>query len=189
MHRIMRRFSSGAWAAAILVFAGGTAACLAWWYNLSRTRHALDFWGPEAVSLIRDAPLVAAWHISFPLRGNTTADLDHALLHPETGAAADVRKVHDISRAKGLVHLRHALLDDRSFDWKNAGVEPENLHYALTFQQGDSRLVIYFSDDFSRLTTSPRGTAAHNASRPKHISTEPMAGGLKKYFSQVFGDK
>jgi hypothetical protein len=179
--------SNGVLVAAGLLLVGAAAAGVAWWNNLAQTRQALDFWGPEAAVLIRDAPQVTALEIDF----RRSADAGSGgLVHPATGTPAEIHQERDISRARGLVHLRHALLDDRSFDWSAAPREPGELRYALSFERDGRRLVVYFSEDFTLATALGPSDAAPDqpggASETVHVvSTKRMAEGLNRYFADV----
>ena len=166
---------------------GAVTAAIAWWYNLSHTRRALAYWGPAAVALIRDAPQVTAYAIAFEGTAAATAGDQRPLLHPTTRTRARLLESHDISRAKGLVHLRHALLDDLSFAWEARPGDAGDLSYALSFEDDASRLVVYFSSDFARMTVSRSDIAARpEGASPTTLSTGPIAGGLRTYFSEVF---
>src|SRR5262245_471220 len=72
------------------------AAAASWWFRYKATHRAAEFWGSEDARLIRDAPIVEMYE---PAR--------------------------DISAARGLVHLRNALLEDRSFQWPSKPVSPD----------------------------------------------------------------
>src|SRR5438270_10988443 len=72
-------------------------AVASWLFRYNATHRAAKFWGPEAAVLIRDAPHVTVKRR--PLTGNFFAN--------------EV----DVSHARGLVHLRNALLEDQDFDW------------------------------------------------------------------------
>ena len=183
--------SNGVLVAAALLLVGAAAAGVAWWNNLAQTRQALDFWGPEAAVLIRDAPQVTALEFDFRRSADAgSVASEGGFMHPVTGAPAKVRTVRDISRAKGLVHLRHALLDDRSFDWSAAPREPAELRYALSFERDGRRLVVYFSEDFTLATAVRPSDAATDqpggANGTAHaVSTKRMAEGLNRYFADV----
>src|SRR3989304_2712639 len=68
-----------------------------WWFRYSATHRAAQFWGPQAAELIRDAP-----HVT----------LRSAAAAADGQDAADAAVPRDVSHAKGLTHLRNALLED-----------------------------------------------------------------------------
>lgn len=178
---------SGVLVAAALLLVGAATAGIAWWYNLSNTRRALEYWGSRSVALIRDAPHVTAFRVAFRNEAASASDHGRMLHHPVTRAPAIVLETRDISRAKGLVHLRHALLDDRSFAWSERPADIDDLSYVLAFEEDGSRLVVYLSTDFTRLTSSgPDAATPGNANGPTILSTDPIANGLETYFADIF---
>lgn len=161
---------SGVLAAVLLLAIGVAAAGIAWWNTRSHTRRTLDFWGSEAALLIRDAPRVTAGRVEVKQHAKDIAVLQQ----------------RDISRAKGLVHLRHALLDDRSFAWAANPNKDESIGYSLKFAGETSELTVYFSGDFSRLEVLLGKDDARSLDRDRvSLSTEPISQGLRHYFSDV----
>jgi hypothetical protein len=151
---------------------GVVAACLvaaiaSWWFRYSATHRAAQFWGSQAVALIRDAP-----HVT--LRSDTPST-DAA-----GGAEADVPR--DISGAKGLTHLRNALLEDASYDWTAAGQADTDWSSSLVFAAADGaepRAVVMFSPDFKWISN---GTAS-DPSKQVVSTTAEFAAGLKEFFA------
>ena len=86
--------------AAILLMAVGLAG-FAVWFQWNQTRRCLAFFGPEIATAIQSAPRVEAWRLS----RETTAG---------RGLATSAR---DVSQARGLVHLRHGLVEDSNYAW------------------------------------------------------------------------
>src|SRR5437762_2962231 len=113
------------------------AASASWWFRYSATHHTAQFWGPEAARLIRDAPKV------------TLRSYD-----PAVGADADSSNssARDISNARGLIHLRNALLEDSSYDWSAKTPTEPSWNSSLVFEASagaEPRAVILFSPDFN----------------------------------------
>jgi hypothetical protein len=134
---------------AIALIAAGTS----WWFRLHATHRAARFWGPDDARLLRDAPVV--------------------LLHVNTREPAE----RDISSARGLVHLRSALLEDRSFSWPATPVQNEiKWEHGVTFQNDASGLPIFFSSDFHWLTV---------LDSEKMLSCQPIAVGLREMFTEL----
>jgi hypothetical protein len=125
----------------VAVAAAGTA----WWYRYNATRRSAAFWGPEATRLVRDAPHVEfllLHHHDGMVRDNVTrARLDLA------GLDYDVVRSCDISKARGLTHLRNALLEDQSYEWaEQPDVPDDEWLSAIRFQENSSRqLLVLFS--------------------------------------------
>src|SRR5688572_22772802 len=178
---------SGFVVAAALLLLGGVTAGIAWRYNLSRTRQALAYWGPSAVALIRDAPQVTVHRIAFATDVIDKPTGNSPLMHPHTRAPAQVLGARDLSQAKGLVHLRHALLDDRSYTWTDQTPANDDFAYILTFEENGARLAIYFSSDLTRMTAIHWAVApSQRANALQTISTRPIAAGLGEYFADIF---
>jgi hypothetical protein len=143
-----------------------------WWFRYRATHRAAQFWGPEAARLIRDAPGVMLVKLNSPAPGGEEGD--------------DRANLYDVSQAPGMVHLRNALVEDRSFDWpsSNSGPPPNDdfaQHWGLSFDDPDTRehLLIAFSAD-CRLAA-----AAAKEKTPHAISTAPIAAGLREMFEEM----
>lgn len=155
-----------------VIAVGLVAAAASWWFRYSATHRAAQFWGPQAATLIRDAPHV-------------TLRSDAPSADAEGGDEADVPR--DISNAKGLTHLRNALLEDSSYDWESAGKADTDWSHSLTFDAADGaepRAVVMFSPDY-------RWIASGTASDPStHVAaaTAEFAAGLTKFFADEAKD-
>jgi hypothetical protein len=141
------------------------AAGVGWWYRYSSTRQAAEYWGPDLTKLIRDAPIV--YFVEITPSGSPQRDVTHA---------------------RGLTHLRNALLEDRSFDWKTS-ISPEwplddYWTYALEFRdkplQRDPPLILYFSSDLNFVIARNRSSA-----QKRSISCRPISDGLAKMFAEL----
>src|SRR5438128_2232722 len=84
--------SSGQRAVLAMLAIGILAAVFSWLWNYNRERQSLEFYGPQAATLIRTAPQVE-------------------VLRPEPEANID------ISKAPGLINARASLLSDASYEW------------------------------------------------------------------------
>ena len=93
----------------ILTLAAGLAA-FAVWFQWTQTRRCLDFFGPAIATAIQTAPRVEAWRLSAAGK--------------EGRVVATART--DVSQARGLVHLRHGLVEDSNYAWSSlpAGRRP-----------------------------------------------------------------
>lgn len=144
------------------------AAGASWWFRYSATHRAAEFWGPEAARLIRDGA-----HVT--LRSDT----------PSASAAgteeADVPR--DISAAKGLTHLRNALLEDASYDWSAQPPADPDWSSSLVFAaaaDSEPRAVVLFSPDYRWVANGAAGNPA------QHVvaTTDPFAAGLRTFFAE-----
>jgi hypothetical protein len=138
------------------------SAAASWWFRYSATHEAAQFWGPQNARLIRDAPHVALVRL--------------ILSEPPT--------TRDISRAPGMLHLRNALLEDRSFLWEQ-GIEaaPKNGGWKLAFSDPAT------GEQFTiRFTTDCRGAIDDSDPRGRAVSTAPIAKGLREIFAELSPD-
>jgi len=95
--------------AAILLMAVGLAG-FAVWFQWNQTRRCLAFFGPEIATAIQVAPRVEAWRLS----------------REATAGRVLATSSSDVSQARGLVHLRHGLVEDSNYAWSTpaAGRRP-----------------------------------------------------------------
>jgi hypothetical protein len=150
-----------------IVLLGLVAAAAAWWFRLSTTHKAVEFWGAQSAMLIRDAPQVT-------LRSDTPSTDE------EGTAEADVAR--DISKANGLLHLRNAMIEDSSYDWTSQEKADTNWAKSLVFERSEGaepRVVVLFSPDFKWVGN---GSAADPAKAAVATSAS-FAAGLEKFFA------
>jgi hypothetical protein len=150
---------------------GLAGAAASWWFRYSATHRAAQFWGPQAATLIRDAP-----HVT--LRSDTPSK------DSQGKNAADVPR--DVSSAKGFTHLRDALLLDASYDWTAAGPPDTDWSNSLVFaatEGAEPRAVIMFSPDFNWAANGAAGDPAQHA-----VSTSPITKGLREFFAEQAQD-
>jgi len=154
-----------------MVAAGILAACASWWFRFSATHQAAQFWGNDAATLIRDADEVEVLSLKLAVDPNTEGVVAVA------GAAWQITGSQDVSHAPGLTHLRHALLEDRSFRWPVRDVPAgKEWSHGLRFRSGpNTPLTILFDSDFAMLTKLERGNGV-----PQAISCEPISAGLEE---------
>ncbi|MCI0334643.1 MAG: hypothetical protein L0228_15610 [Planctomycetes bacterium] len=157
-----------------LVIIGILAAALAaagtsWWFRYAATNRAAQFWGPGTARLIRDASTV------------TLTEQQKSAANWKNGAGGEV--AIDISTARGLTHLRNALLEDRSFLWDSKPPEFSPVAgWLLRFKDpttADEAIIIFMNDcRYAALVV-----ADNDLIRP--ISCEPIAAGLREMFSEL----
>ena len=100
----------------------------AWWHAFERGKLSLRLWGSDGAVLIRYATRVEL------LEWPETLDTLDGLTLPVAAIAED-----DISRVRGLVHARHALVEDASYDWDRAQDDCRNAwSFALRFEDDGS---------------------------------------------------
>jgi hypothetical protein len=153
-------YNSGKLLILAMLAAGVLAAASSWLFRFGATHEAAQYWGPEAVRLIRDAPNVEL------------VELDPA------AESFQVAARRNISAAPGMTHLRHALLEDRSFHSFDVPlVTPPAWHWAIEFRDGDDSAALLFSEDCAATTLDGAAT------RPV-ASAAPIAAGLREVFAE-----
>ena len=106
-----------------------------WWHDQQGER-AQAFWGTQTANVIRHAPQVEA------LQLGGSDETARALLF-DGKAELHVLSVQEVTLRPGLVHARHALIDDLSFDWSaTAPMESPRWTYALRFTAADSEVTV-----------------------------------------------
>jgi hypothetical protein len=158
-----------------IVIVAVASAAISWWFRYNATHRAADFWGPETARLIRDAPVVQVFNSSTPvaLPSNDTAGVSGFI------NSADTR---DVSNARGLVHLRTALLEDHNFDWPPSPMSPDiEWKQGLIFRNegGGNVAILLFSPDLKWVSVV--GTK-------EMLSCAPMANGLREMFAEFSSD-
>lgn len=88
-----------------------SAASFALWWNMARSRRALAFWGSANVRLIQQSKQVEL----LVLMPKTDEKESGDFLQVGERAWRIADRV-DVSAARGLVHARHALTDDASYE-------------------------------------------------------------------------
>jgi hypothetical protein len=161
------------------------AAGFSWWFRYTSTRRAAQFWGPQNVLLIRDAPHVQLLNVGPMAESDSHAHDPNTVFadHYHTlGGVVRVASRRDASQLHGLIHLRHELLMDRSVQADNAALPAaESWRYGLEFRSTPEGppLVVLFSEDCRRMLRHPPsvGTGLANA-------TANFAEGLKTVFAE-----
>lgn len=145
-----------------------------WLFRYYATHQAARFWGAKSAVLIRDAPQVDFY---FLVNGEATlndADLLEKLTQP--GVCSKV----DVSRGRGIVHLRNALLEDRSFDWQMTPAAPPPAGWMLRFSDPTTKdeawIAFATGSNFCRLLGADQDAEI--------VSCEPIARGLTEVFNE-----
>jgi hypothetical protein len=142
-----------------------------WWFRYANTHGAAMFLGPSAARLIRDAPHVELIALSTARPNFANANRDIDLLFPPSDRI-------DISAARGLTHLRNALLEDRSYSWPAESARADAAwKWAMIFSDEDESAVLLFAPGWEAMAT---------LERPERIlSCEPIAAGLASMLGQL----
>ncbi len=99
----------------IAVALGIAAGLAGYWWNYGVSRRAMEFWGQENARLVRLAPKVEYLELQLIEDDLTiTPESIRPLLATYSYA---IRKTADLSQARGLIHLRNAILSDDQYRW------------------------------------------------------------------------
>jgi hypothetical protein len=100
----------------------------AWWHTYQRGRQSLEHWGSDAAVAIRYAKTVEVWQLQ---RSESSAPAE--VIVGDCGYVTSAKT--EISNVPGLVHARHALIEDASFlwDWAAADECKSDWQFALHF--------------------------------------------------------
>lgn len=147
-------------------------AAFAWWWNRQAGRQALEFWGKDNALAIRDGKMVELLRLR-PKNGRLV-DLE----------AFEIVETKDISQAQGLIHARHSLLQDASFDWSAipAGLSQfptKQDVFAVRFTRQDVTTTIVFID-------LPSGRIFHSENGREIILNPKTRSGWKLFISRYF---
>ena len=123
----------------------------AWWYRYQQGHRCRQLWGSNAAQLIRQAPTV--FLLTLAPASEAASDADPAAL--------EIARRVEISGAPGLLHARHALLQDVNYQWhKAAEADKTAWRFVLEFQAGSERAQVWFSPANQLLAPSPEKTGA-----------------------------
>ena len=174
---------------AILVATCLAAAGYAWWHRQQATHRAARYWGAEAANLVRLAPQLE-WLAILPETGGelverANSDLDLLDLGGRTYVVTQRRNV---SGARGLLHLRHALLADASYRWMEAGqpdIADAPWEQLLRFSRDDRHVDVLLSED-RRVLGRQLG---HQRQILRVRTTSQFARGLEVWLEDAVSDR
>jgi hypothetical protein len=159
-----------------------------WWYYHVLQRRVLELWGPEAAALMVHAPRAEALWLAPAGAHDGLDDVDLG------GTHFAVRQRADVSRSAGLIHLRHSLINDRSFDWSapESDCHPR-WEYALRFTDGDQSATVLVASNCRCARLAGRTREVSLAFQGAGNSNErdkmpPLERFLKDQFLQSDGD-
>lgn len=130
----------------LLIFVTATAmGGFAWWHQFQGGRRCVEFWGTRTIYLIQYASRAVVLDL---MPAERAASLD---LPPEaerlsfSGMDLVVSNDFDVSQARGLIHARHALVDDASFEADPAADDcPATWEFAFRFTQAGEQVTVLF---------------------------------------------
>lgn len=111
----------------------------AWWFHYRQSHRVVEQWGSPAARLIRRGEQVWLLRLAPERSGAATEVLDISA----TRFAVTERK--DISRAAGLIHIRHFLAEDAYYEWDAPADNCQpRWSYAIRFARGEEQLTLVF---------------------------------------------
>ncbi|MCE9527128.1 MAG: hypothetical protein K8R36_13865 [Planctomycetales bacterium] len=108
-------------------------ASFALWWNWGLGKRSLEFWGTEGGLAIRDAKKVEIVKLKSP----SNLKLNDKGASKKDAFYLNVQETKDVTGEHGLVHARHSLLEDASFQWDQKALTMAgcNWKYAVRFQE------------------------------------------------------
>lgn len=135
---------------------GLVAAVAAFFVQYNSRRHVREFWGPETAVLINRAPKLELLRLKSGVEGGE----DGELLTID-GVDHQISECKDVSKARGFVHVRDALIRDTGFDWdKDRGDCQADWQFAFQFSQDDDVEVLVFDFNCQRVRLLSGGQEA-----------------------------
>jgi hypothetical protein len=157
-----------------MLLIGVGLAGFAVWHRYANTRQALAFWGPQAAELISTAD--GAELLVLEPQGESSGTDEPAIEH--AGRPFTIRRQYDLSKVRGLAHLRAALVEDSSFDWSGAQACDPRWTHGLRFFENGHETVVLLDLECGRATS---------AESDEGVSIEPIAAGLKEFIEEASG--
>lgn len=138
------------------------------WFQYNARRRSREFWGPDNALAIGRAATVELCRLKPP----AVEKADDAKQISIGGIQFDLVEAKDISKAKGLVHVRDALIRDSAFDWdKQRGECQAEWQYVFRFLGDEATVHVALDTHCRRLKLLPDGD---------DVSISPMYRGLKE---------
>ena len=124
------------------------------WWNVTGGQRTLEFWGREAGARIIDpeAKVELLWLAPADPASQERLDID--------GRSFTVTAQADVTGARGLVHARHSLLEDASFDWGTPAVEISDYALAVRFRGDGGTTTVAFDFAHEQVVCVESGHAA-----------------------------
>ena len=166
----MENEGSGTKLVFILVGLAFLSGVTAWFYQYETTHRATEFWGSDVAPLIARPSRVEMRQFESPVVGTEPLWQADAMSEPL-----------DLSRVRGMVHLRRVLFGDKNYLWEKT-LDPAEVTWGwrLEFATDDRAALIVLAKDFSTI-----GVLDSRAQRVQAVSCQPMAQTLRKYFSDI----
>jgi hypothetical protein len=119
----------------------------AWWHHLQAGRRSAHFWGAPSAVQVRYAPQVEF----LPLRPLDPTDEPLGKMVTICGTAYSVGDPVEVTGTRGLVHARHALVDDLSYAWSTKPADLGTWEFLLRFRNAEQTVTVAFDTEQGRI--------------------------------------
>jgi len=156
----------------VMVTVGLVLASFAWWNRWSRSQRVITHWGPQAATVIRKGEIVELLWLG---------DIDSADTHNLVALTGKPRKIvqhMNITKAAGLIHARHQLLQDGAFNWEQprpAGCKPQ-WNMAIRFVRGQEVATVVLDFHCQRALLLERN---------EEVGMQPIAEAMEKFLYDI----
>ncbi len=174
------RTVSGKWIILSFFSVALAMAVSAWAYYYFQQRRPMELWGADTARLILQAPKVEGWRLSVALEDPASAEGNAQTITVGSQRLTIIER-RELTDARGLLHFRKGLLNDRCFDW-NADVSAatNDWRYGLRFSDGDAQATLLFAPKAQRLRSLESGA---------EVSIAPIAAGLEAFLQEHFPEE
>ncbi len=155
----------------------------AWWHQFQQGPRCRDFLGTEAVQLVRLAPRVELLRFDQDLASAEGSPAPEDVLQI-AGTTLHVTRRANITKVPGLLHARHALLQDVNYQW-DAAATPclSQWSFGLRFSNNGEDVIVAFDPQCNRIglkgaaDTAPFIPELMSTFATKSVEWETRAGG------------
>lgn len=146
------------------------AGAVSWFYQFESSYEATTFWGSQV------APLIARpSQVEIRQFVPTVTDSEQ-LWQPDA-----LGEPMDLSKVRGMVHLRRVLMLDSSFNWDKE-IEASQIPWKWRLELADANntALIVLADEFQAI-----GVLESDSQQVRVVDCQPMADSLREYFSAI----
>jgi len=160
-----------------LALAAGLAS---WSYQYEATHQSTRFWGRKASSLIARPSEVEFFRLELADAGADAGE--DSSLKLDLGRPYLGRQTRKLTKERGMVHFRHALMTDGNYEWSSQPEPSEiNWRWCLRFHDEQFQALVVLAEDLATI-----GLVEEGSSPPvRTLACQPMAETLRDYFQGV----
>jgi len=156
-----------------------SAGVISWWYRYEAAHEATMYWGVEASRLISQPSEVEIYELAL-LGAESAAEEGTGVL--ELGRRYRAAEPRGLTNARGMVHLRHALMSDRNYEW-DAPVDPAEIdwRWCLRFFDSQHEIRVVLAADLAAIGR----VVAADQTPVEAFSCSPLSESLRAYFAAL----